>query len=209
MLERVQFFANQLEQYRFDSQKALFAARESSKKKEIQLKEEIRTLRQRVEDLDWEQSQSKEKSRTLRRERDALNGQINDLKRQFARDIKDLETLYESEKSKVMKLEETNRGIREEAEKETIRRIEEVEKKNHEEQTILREKYAAQIAEIERQLLDMEVNLKSKSEHIHKLEAERMSLRALMSRSRDIVAKRARKNLKPLLRKESRSFTYL
>ena len=80
LLEKVQFFANQLEQYRFDSQKALFAAKDSSKNKELQLKEEIRELRRRVNELDWERNKSKETTQKVTAQRDELRKEVKKLK---------------------------------------------------------------------------------------------------------------------------------
>lgn len=209
LLEKVQFFANQLEEYRFDSQKALFAAQESSKTKELQFKEEIRTLKERVEQLDWENKQSREKTRTLRYERDALNKELKKLKRQYTSDISELETNYAKEQTKVKELKRVYQEIREEAERDTMRRVKEVEAKSSEEQTRLRTECTLQIAEIERHLKDMEGELSDKSDRIDQLEAERMSLRMLLSRSWVVVSKMSRKGVTRFLRKKSRSFTYL
>jgi hypothetical protein len=70
LLGKVQYFANQLQQYRFDSQNSLVAAKEASEKKEKQLKDEIRGLRTKVEELEGEYSKAKTFTETLIKQRD-------------------------------------------------------------------------------------------------------------------------------------------
>jgi len=205
LLGKVQYFANQLEQYRFDSQNSLLAAKEVSDKKETQLQEEIKGLRVKVDELEGEYSKAKSLTDKLKTQRDDLETELNSFKERYAQDITEWENRFELEQNARKKEQEKNLQLLDQAKVAAKKREQEAITDGQEMAEKMREMYASHLADTEKQLSAMVKEVSGKEEYIEQLESERKSVSKLLKQSFGLVRTRVKAGVKRVLRSPSPS----
>ena len=205
LLGKVQYFANQLEQYRFDSQNSLLAAKEVSDKKETQLQEEIKGLRVKVDELEGEYSKAKSLTDKLKTQRDDLETELNSLKERYAQDITEWENRFELEQNARKKEQEKNLQLLDQAKVAAKKREQEAITDGQEMAEKMREMYASHLADTEKQLSEISEEVSGKDEYIEQLESERKSVSKLLKQSFGLVRTRVKAGVKRVLRSPSPS----
>lgn len=200
LLRKVKDFASQLEQYRFDSQQSLLTAKWASEKKEAGLREEIRTLRLKVEELEGEYSKAKEFTETLIAQRNDLEKELKVMRERYATDITDWENRYELEQNERKKEQTKNKELLVEAQEVAKKREKEAVTSGKEMAGKMKEMYASHLAETEKQLIDMTEQVEGKDEYIGELESERSSVRKMVSHSVGLISTRVKKGVTKVLK---------
>jgi len=199
LLGKVQYFANQLQQYRFDSQKSLSAAKDASLKQEAALKEEIRSLRLKVDELEGEYSKAKAFTELLIAQKNDLQKELGELKRRYSDDVTEWETRYELEQNERIKEQQKNQKLLEEAKVAAKKREKDAFKDGEEMAEKMKELYATHLADTEQELRDMLAEMEGQTGYIHELESERGSLRKLFTRSINLISTRVKSSVKTAL----------
>lgn len=197
---KVQYFSNQLQQYRFDSQKSLTAAKEASEKKEAQLKEEIRTLRLKVEELEGEYSKARAFTEELIAKRDSLEKELSELKAMYAKEITAWENRYEMEQNERKKEQKKYEELLKKAE-EATKKAQQKGATAADKQTAekMRELYVAQLTESENKIKEMSDKMQENAVKVAELESERSSVRKMFTRSVGLVGSRVKNGMKTVL----------
>lgn len=175
------------------------AAKDASAKKEKELKEEIRALRLKVEELEGEYSKAKTFTETLIKQRDDLQQELKEMRTRYANDITEWENRYELEQNERKKEQKKNQELLTEAKEESKQREKELKKVQEEK---MKELYATHLADTEKKLSDLVEQVEGNKGYIKELESERSSLRKLFSHSVDLVSTRVKRGVKRVLRTE-------
>lgn len=97
LLQKVQSFANQLQQYRFDSENSLTETKENAKKQEQQLQKEISSLQKQIEELEFKYNQAKTSEKELMTKKDSLEIEIQTMKEKYTKEISEWKHRFETE----------------------------------------------------------------------------------------------------------------
>ena len=172
------------------------AAKDASTKKEKELKEEIRTLRLKVEELEGEYSKAKAFTETLLQQRDDLEQELKEMRSRYANDITEWENRYELEQNERKKEQQKNRELLTEAKQDAKKRVKESKKAQEEK---MKELYATHLADTEQKLRDLVQQVEGNKGYIEELESERTSIRKMFSHSVGLVSTRVKRGVQKVV----------
>ncbi|CAB9521374.1 expressed unknown protein [Seminavis robusta] len=203
LLEKIQYFANQLQQYRFDAQKTLLAAKEASSNKERKLDQEIRTYQFKLASLQEDYRKAQSLAGRLKGERRDLERDLRKLRQTYQRELSYWETRYEREQDKLVKEQEKNRVLQsqaqESAKQRELERLQDYRNAERKIQTV----YETHLGQMEKLLGDVAVEAQNSVVYMQELEAERYSLRQLTVQSYKLLSTRFLASAAKVLRKKS------
>lgn len=203
LTDRIQDFANQLQQLRFDSHKQLMQTKQSAEQREMQLRIEIQALQKEVDKAQDEAQKAQAASHEMMSKRMELEKELGLLKNKYATDLQDWEdrmeheqdTRRKEEQAAAQKLEAAILDGKLQVRMERERLTTEIERLRKDMTYRLTQK-ESELGEVRRVLGQKEQDLLDLDLRIRDLQAERASLRKLAKLSWQLATSRVANRLK-------------